>query len=98
MGWGTDFTMDLFLNKETYKTVGEVEDEIESELQTIEHTKLQITVLLLMQKIPNEFAEEPANYVTMELRNLFEFIEDSTKHIKMLELYARFLEEQQNED
>jgi len=96
MGWGTEFTTEVFLNRLTFRTKKEVEEKIEENLVSIEDAKkrLQMFIASTPQDIIDpEWKVQPIDWLVNNTDVWFEIIQDTTKENVLLALYLEYLEE-----
>lgn len=101
MGWGIDFKAEVFLNKMTFGNIQEVKNKIEENNNYISDSKQKIKMFVSSTPInitPDEWKEEPINWLSSEIDILFEIIYDSIKENVLLYQYIEYLEEKNNSD
>ena len=99
MGWGTDFTANIYLDRMTFKTIQEVKNKIEENEKYINDAKQKIKMFVSSTPIgivPDEFKDEPINWLNSEIDILFEIIDESIKENVILYQYVDYLENQSN--
>lgn len=88
MGWGTQFNAEIYISKEIYHTKYDVESEIKDLEEWI--TKLKAKIMALALATPRDIVPhdndpvDPIFYVTNEIENLFESLEED--HYKLYKL------------
>ena len=87
MSWGTDFTTNIYLSRQVYRTEGEIEGEIISKKESLQKSK----ELILMYAIGNwsEIKDKEDNIYTLQLMidELVQDIGTTSTEIYKLELY-----------
>lgn len=87
MSWGTDFTTNIYLSRQVYRTEGEIEGEIISKKESLQKSK----ELILMYAIGNwsEIKDKEDNIYTLQMM-IDELVHDiavTSVEIYKLELY-----------
>ena len=96
MGWGTEFNIEMFLSKKTFRTLYEVECDIETNKGYIESNKKKILMFAsanIQDIIDPEWKEEPINWLYNQINRLLEDNEEMLIENYNLELYAKYIEE-----
>lgn len=87
MSWGTDFTTNIYLSRQVYRTEGEIEGEIISKKESLQKSK----ELILMYAIGNwsEIKDKEDNIYTLQMiiDELVHDIAVTSVEIYKLELY-----------
>ena len=89
MGWGTDFTANVYISRQTFKSLADVEDIIEEHQAEILNAELQLVALAsatLRDIVPPDWADEPALWITKTVQDLISDIILAEKMITKLEL------------
>ena len=96
MGWGTDFTADIYLNRLTFSNVYELEDTIQNckgEIEEHNRTLLMYASSNLKDIVPEEWKNEPMDFLRREVGKVLEELESEIRHLKDLEYYLQYLKE-----
>lgn len=97
MGWGLDFTADLYLSKQNYnENVHQVQDAIDETLDTI--NKAKSTILMYTAATPKdvvgeEWESEPLGMINMYIQETFESLDEEYKKLFLLQAYLEYLTE-----
>jgi hypothetical protein len=89
MGWGTDFTAEVFISRQTFQSLADVEDTIEEHQGNILTAELQLVALASATPrdiVPPDWAGEPALWITKTVQGLISDIILAEKMITKLEL------------
>ena len=96
MAWGTDFTTDIYLDRQVYKSVGEVEYAIENIDANIEQKEASLRMLASSSPrdiTPAEWDDSPIGWLYHETTELLNALkEDAVERYKLV-LYAEFLKD-----
>ena len=96
MGWGTDFTADIYLNRLIFDSIYELEDTIQNckdEIEEYNRALLMYASSNPKDIIPEEWKDEPINFMRIEVSRILRELEDEIKHLKDLEYYLQYLKE-----
>ena len=97
MGWGTEFTTDIFLNKKNYISLFEVQEQIDENNRGIESYKKKIMMFAssnMRDIVDLEWKDEPINWLYNQINELQDTIDELTIETYMLELYVEYINEQ----
>lgn len=90
MGWGTDFTVDMFLNRQQFNNLYELEAKIEDNEKMIQSVKQRLMMYASAspsELIPEEWEEDSINFLARRIEELFEEFEEYTLDNFRLNLY-----------
>ncbi len=96
MAWGTDFTTDIYLSRETYTSRQEVINKIEELTDSINGYKTKLKMYAsanLNDILPDEWNEDPISWLDVQLNDLFELYDEDTIKQYRLGLYLDYLKE-----
>lgn len=99
MGWGTEFTTEVFLNRMAFKTKNEVEQKIQENLDSIEDAKKRLQMFIASTPsdiIDPEWKEQPIDWLVNNTDVWFEIIKDATRDNVLLNLYLTYIEDNGN--
>ena len=94
MGWGINFTTDIYLSKVSYPTKMSVEDKIKEYDESIDDCESQIKMYASSTPkdiIPKEWNEEPICWINERLLELFDVYYENTINRYKLSLYLEYL-------
>jgi hypothetical protein len=89
MGWGTDFTAEIFLNREVFSSNSDLEYKIEELKQFIENHKKEISMYVSANPkdiIPDDWKEDGLNFLIFKLKEIFENYEADLIMLAKLEM------------
>jgi hypothetical protein len=99
MSWGIDFTADIFLAHQNYnENLYQVKDAInENEESIIDCEKAILMYASSNPKdiVPDEFKEDPINWIRIEVQQQLSSIKEYYGNILQLEYYKEYLEKKQ---
>lgn len=90
MSWGTTFNTEIYLNRQEYKNVFAVEEqieELEDSIQTSEQRILMFAASNIKDVTPQEWENEPIQYVNNEVKELLDLIKQEHEQLLYLQLY-----------
>lgn len=99
MGWGTDFTTNVYLSHMSFSSRYELEDKIEDNKKSIEDAKKRIQMFVAASPrdiIDPEWKEQPIDWLVNSTEGWFEVIEDAVRENVRLNLYLEYIEEKHN--
>ena len=94
MGWGTDFKADIYLNKQLYYTMSELEEAIQEREEDIQRAREMLLMMAVAR--PNDLAtedQEPLYAIRNMVNDHLEMIEDSIRDLLNLKAYKQAIEE-----
>jgi len=94
MGWGTDFTINIFLNKKIYVSREEVEDrveELEADIKGDYNKLMMFASSNIKDIVPKDWNDEPINWLHREIGSILETIEEYQYELFNLQLYLDYL-------
>lgn len=96
MGWGVDFTVDVFLSKETYGTQVELEDVIK-EAEEYQQKMISRVMMLVSANpkdiVPEEWREQPIDFLYTEIDNLMREILEMERLLVKRYMYLEYVKE-----
>ena len=99
MGWGIDFTSDIYLSSQNYdNNIYQVQDKIEELQVTIYNVNTKINMFAassVKEVVPTEWVDEPIRWVNREVDELIDELHESIIQKYQLELYLEYLKEKQ---
>ena len=101
MGWGLDFSTDIFLSRCTLTTTFAVQDKIDSNKTDIEgvNAKLKMFAIASIAEIlPEQWEEEPVNWIDSQINQLLEDRDELLIENYKLSLYLDYLEDKDKID
>lgn len=94
MGWGTSFNAEIYLNKQLYYSMGEIEDAIQDRQEDIQRARE--VLLMTAMAHPNDLTTEGQDTL-YAIRNIIneqlETIEESVRDLLNLKAYQEAIEE-----
>ena len=96
MAWGTDFTVDIFLNKQIFTTKYQVVDEIKEIELEISNIKQKIGMLVSATPntiVPIDSEITPFEWLNLTFNELFDEFNELTIKLFKLGLYQEYLDE-----
>jgi len=97
MGWGTSFKTDIYLSRQIFNSKYELEEKIEGNKQFLNNSiqKLKMFAAANPKDIVDpEWKEEPINWLSNQIDNLMESIEEMLYENHRLELYLEYINEE----
>lgn len=79
MSWGTDFTTDIFLTRQSFSNLYELENKIEDNNKLISSIKSRIMMYgssSPSELIPEDWEEDAINFIAQRIEELFEEYEE----------------------
>lgn len=100
MGWGIDFTADIYLNKQSYSNKHEVEDKIKEINEDIQIAKEHLFLLVggSTSLVSDEFKNDKAIYLHSQVSDILNELENCIVQRKLLYLYLDYLENNKTND
>ena len=100
MGWGTDFTADIYLNRILFSNRYQVEDKIDSleEDKSFYENKLYMMVSSNVKDIvPRDWLDDdPITWLHKEIKDTLQELNNTNIELYKLRLYLEFLEQNKN--
>ena len=99
MGWGTDFTTNVYLSKQSFSSKYELENTIEENRRSIEDAKKRIQMFVAASPrdiIDPEWKEQPIDWLINSTEGWFEILEDAIRDNVRLMLYQDYINEECN--
>lgn len=96
MSWGIDFTADIYLSKQSYRTVMEVKDRIDVLMREVQDYETTIKMYISANPkdiVAEEWKDDPIVWLKNQVDELFISIHENEVEIYKLGLYAEFLEQ-----
>jgi hypothetical protein len=96
MGWGTDFTTDIFLSRENYRSIYDLEDKIKEDEKDLENIRSKILMFASSNPkdiIPEDWKEEPINFIHREVNNLLDELYELDMFLNRRYLYLQYLKD-----
>jgi hypothetical protein len=90
MGWGTSFTIEIYLSKKIYNSKSELIDEIDQLKDYINTSKeriLQYASSNIKDILPEEYKNNPLEWVHLEVTDIMSDLIENTKELQLLTLY-----------
>ena len=99
MGWGIDFTANIYLNKQSYSNKHDVEDKIEDLNEDIQRSKEHLFLLVGggTSLVSEEFKDDKTIYLHSQVTEILNEMEDCIVQRKLLYLYLDYLENDDKE-
>jgi hypothetical protein len=99
MGWGTSFKTEIYLSRQIFSSKYELEEKIEENKKWISNSieKLKMFAAANPKDIVDpEWKEEPINWLSNQIDNLMEGIEEFSFENYRLEMYLDYINEECN--
>lgn len=96
MGWGTDFTANIFLNKVSYNTKDDVQDAIEDlqlEIVVYEQQIMMFASSTPKDIIPEDWKDNSIGFLFREINTLLREYNENLNNLFRLRLYLEHLNE-----
>lgn len=98
MGWGTSFLKSIYLDRQTYTSVYQVEDEIQEIESEIERIKSRIKMYAsanIKDLVSIELDDDPILTTEIKLEELFNEYQENLNKLKDLIYYKEYLKEKE---
>lgn len=98
MGWGTDFTASIYLNRETYNNIWEVEqkiEELEEDLNIINKTLISTSSMTPIKEDEDSMFDL-ARELIRNIDEILEWYKETAVRIYKLNLYLEKLKDNQS--
>ena len=96
MGFGTDFEINIFLNKQKYRTKEKVKEKIKGLEDYMYSVKCKLKMFAssnLSETVPKDWNDEPINWLNKEVEELLEELYEDSIEVYKLNLYIEYLDE-----
>ena len=96
MGWGTDFTADIYLNRLIFNSIYELEDTIQNckdEIEEHNRTLLMYASSNPKDIVPEEWEDQSMDFIRREVGEVLRELESEIRQLKDLEYYSQYLKE-----
>lgn len=100
MGYGTDFTCEIFLNRMVFQNKSQIENAIDECKTNIETDTQQLMMLVSATPryiVPDEWNEEPVRWLANQATELINAIADNMLTLSDLNRYLEVYDEQSKE-
>jgi len=90
MSWGTDFVADVYLSRQAFHNIYELESKIkdnEKIIESVKHRLMMYTSANPSELIPEDWEEDSINFLAQRIEELLEELEDLTIENYKLNLY-----------
>ena len=90
MSWGTDFVAEIYLSRQTFSNIYEIESKIDSNNKHIESIKQRIMMYTSAnpsELVPEDWEEDSILFLNQRVNELIEELEEYTLDNYRLELY-----------
>ena len=90
MGWGTNFTADLYLNRMVFKSEYELEEKIEDLKSSINGWRERMLMFSTSNPkdiIPEDWKEQPIDFIYNEVKQLMDNIDEDSYQLFLLQIY-----------
>jgi hypothetical protein len=104
MGWGTTFTAEVYLNRQTFEHKYELTEKIKELEGYIESAKRELIAYavatprdIVADKNEEGYTQNPINVVLHSVQETFEWMEDNYRQLHKLYQYEEYLQEQSSQ-
>lgn len=90
MSWGTDFKADIYLSRQAFHNIYELEGKIKDNEKIIESVKQRLMMYASAspsELVPEDWEEDSVNFLAQRIEELLEELEDLTIENYKLNLY-----------
>lgn len=90
MGWGTDFTAEIYLSRKIFSNQYELDEAIKSfedEISNIKSRLLMYASANIKEITPTDMEEEPINFVYYKVTDEMKSLEENIIELHLLNLY-----------
>jgi len=105
MGFGTHFTIDIYLNRQIFSSRYEVDEKVKELEKFIEMAKQELLALavatpkdVITEKNEDGYVEHPLDQIMRRTRETFEWMEDNYRDLHKLYLFQEYLDENPDVD
>jgi hypothetical protein len=98
MGWGIDFSANIFISKVSANDITDVEQLIKESKETIDRCKNKIQMYMssnVKDVTPEDWKDEPVSWLIIEFNDTYETLEQELFTLFKLELYLEHLKKKQ---
>jgi hypothetical protein len=104
MGWGTTFTAEIYLSRQTFEHKYELTEKIKELEGYIESAKRELIAYavatprdIVADKNEEGYTQNPINVVLHSVQETFEWMEDNYRQLHKLYQYEEYLQEQSSQ-
>jgi Na+/phosphate symporter len=104
MGWGTTFTAEVYLNRQTFEhkyelteRIKEIEDYIESAKQELTAYAVSTPRDVIAEKDESGYPQNPIDEVLRKVRETLQWMEENYTTLHKLYQYEEYLQEQSSQ-
>lgn len=98
MGWGIDFNVDLYIQKENFnEDINQVEDKIEEIQERIRSNQDSILMYASVSPkdiIPKNWEDEPISFIKYNINEILEDLDSLYHKLFLLEAYKNYLQDE----
>ena len=105
MGYGTSFTVDIYLNRQIFSNRYEVDEKVKELEKFIEQGKQELLALavstpkdVIAEKNEDGYVENPLDQIIRKTRETFEWLEDNYRELNKLYQFQEYLDENPDVD
>jgi intein-encoded DNA endonuclease-like protein len=100
MGYGTSFTVDIYLNRQIFSNRYELDEKVKELEKFIEMAKQELLALavatprdVIAEKNEDGYVENPLDQIIRRTRETFEWMEDNYRDLHKLYQFQEYLDE-----
>jgi len=100
MGYGTAFTIEIYLNRQIFQNRYELDEKIKEIEGFIESSKRELTALavstpkdVMAEKDSDGYVENPIDQILRRTAEIFEWMEDNYRDLNRLYQFQQYLDE-----
>ena len=98
MGWGISFTPEIYISRERFDNVEEINDKIEELTASVNDSKQEISMLVLatpkdIMPVDEEDPMDPTSYLQVKLNEIFEYMEENQYKLTLFRMLKEHIEE-----
>lgn len=96
MGWGIDFKADIFLSKQSFSSIQELEHKIEETESFIESCRKELCMYAIANPkdiIPEDWKEDSIVFIKMKIDEVVDYIIENTELLSKLYLLKEVAQE-----
>jgi hypothetical protein len=105
MGYGTEFTTEIYLNRQIFQNRYELDEKIKELEGFIESSKRELIAFavstpkdVMAERDSDGYVENPIDQILRRTAEIFEWMEDNYRDLNRLYQYQQFLEENPDVD